>query len=175
MSRSAVLPALAAVLGAAILAPAPASALTMKECSAKYQEAKAANKLKGMKWNDFRKAECGDDDASEADAAAAVKDDPAPAKPAAPAAASAAKPAATAAASATKPAATAAASAGKARAAVFPKAVSSKYADEPAGKARLKTCADQYNANKERNANGELKWIQTGGGYWSQCNAKLKG
>ena len=31
----------------------------MAECSAKYQAAKTANTLSGMKWNDFRKAECG--------------------------------------------------------------------------------------------------------------------
>ena len=133
---------------------APASALTMKECSAKYQDAKKANTLKGQKWNDFRKAQCGDDDANDADAAAAVPETAAPA-------------ATTATAPAAKPA-------GKAKAAVFPKAVSQKYSNESAGKARLKTCADQYNANKAANANGELKWIEKGGGYWSQCNAKLK-
>ncbi|NKW09655.1 hypothetical protein HGG76_08590 [Ochrobactrum tritici] len=44
----------------------------MKECSAKYQAAKDAGTLGGMKWNDFRKAQCG------ANAAAA----PAPASPA---------------------------------------------------------------------------------------------
>ena len=132
----------------------PASALSMKECSVKYQDAKKANTLKGQKWNDFRKAQCGDDDANEADAAAAVPETAAPA-------------AATAAAPAAKPA-------GRAKAAVFPKAVSQKYSNESAGKARLKTCADQYNANKAANANGELKWIEKGGGYWSQCNTKLK-
>ncbi len=133
---------------------APASALTMKECSAKYQDAKKANTLKGQKWNDFRKAQCGDDDANDADAAAAVPETAAPATT-------------TAAAPAAKPA-------GRAKAAVFPKAVAQKYSNESAGKARLKTCADQYNANKAANANGELKWIEKGGGYWSQCNTKLK-
>ncbi|MGW9330279.1 hypothetical protein [Bosea sp. NPDC055594] len=136
---------------AAGLMTVPASALTMKECSAKYQDAKKANTLKGQKWNDFRKAQCGDDDAAEADAAAAVTETPAATPASAPA----------------KPA-------GKAKAAVFPKAVAPKYSNETAGKARLKTCADQYNANKTANANGELKWIEKGGGYWSQCNAKLK-
>ena len=145
---------------AAGLMTAPASALTMKECSAKYQEAKKANTLKGQKWNDFRKAQCGDDDAADDEAAAAM-----PAEPAKPAAS------ATAAAPAAKPAAM---PAGKAKPAVFPKAVSQKYSSETAGKARLKTCVDQYNANKAANANGELKWIEKGGGYWSQCNAKLK-
>src|SRR5690606_727557 len=33
--------------------------LTMAECSARYQAAKAGNALNGMKWNDFRKAQCG--------------------------------------------------------------------------------------------------------------------
>jgi hypothetical protein len=142
----------ASVIALASFSVTPAAALTMKECSAKYQDAKKANTLKGQKWNDFRKAQCGDDDASENDAAAAVPDP-------APAAAPAAKPA----------------PAGKAKAAVFPKAVATKYSAESPGKARLKTCADQYNANKTANANGELKWIEKGGGYWSQCNTKLKG
>ena len=36
-----------------------AQALTAKECSAKYKAAQQAGTLNGMKWNDFRKAECG--------------------------------------------------------------------------------------------------------------------
>jgi hypothetical protein len=44
-----------AVLATASI-PAPAHALTAKECSAKYQTAKSAGTLNGMKWNDFRKA-----------------------------------------------------------------------------------------------------------------------
>jgi hypothetical protein len=59
--------------------------------------------------------------------------------------------------------------------AVFPGSVSSKYSSESAGKARMHTCLDQYNANKANNGNGGLNWIQKGGGYYSQCNAKLKG
>jgi hypothetical protein len=31
-----------------------------------------------------------------------------------------------------------------------------------------------YQANKATNANGGLKWIQKGGGYWSECNKYLK-
>lgn len=141
------------------LSASPTLALTMKECSVKYQEARKANTLKGQKWNDFRKAQCGDDDASEADAASAVTE------PAAPAAAPATP---------ARPATASTAPAGRARAAVFPRTISDKYSSESPGKARLKTCADQYNANKERNANGNLKWIEKGGGYWSQCNARLK-
>jgi hypothetical protein len=59
--------------------------------------------------------------------------------------------------------------------AVFPKAVDPKYAKEKPGTARLHTCTDQYNANKATNANGGLKWIQKGGGYWSECTKHLKG
>jgi hypothetical protein len=39
----------------------------------------------------------------------------------------------------------------------------------------MHTCVDQYNANKTSNANGGLKWIQKGGGYYSECTKKLKG
>ena len=46
---------------AALAVTGPAQALTMSECSAKYKAAKSAGTLNGMKWNDFRKAECGTD------------------------------------------------------------------------------------------------------------------
>ena len=138
---------------AALVATAPAQALTTQECSAKYQAAKAAGTLGGQKWNDFRKAQCG------ADAAAT----PAAAPAAAPAAPKEA---------AKKEAAPAAAPAGNA---VFPTAVDPKYSKETAGKARMHTCVDQYKANKASNANGGMKWIAKGGGYYSECNKRLKG
>ena len=59
--------------------------------------------------------------------------------------------------------------------AVFPTVVSPKYSNESAGKARMHTCLDQYKANQATNANGGLKWIQKGGGYYSECNKHLKG
>ena len=57
----------------------------------------------------------------------------------------------------------------------FPTAISPKYTKESAGRARLHTCLDQYNANKASNGNGGLRWIQKGGGYYSECNKRLKG
>ena len=149
---------------AAFAATAPAQALTTQECSAKYQAAKTAGTLNGQKWNDFRKAECG------ADAAAAPAAAP-------PAAAPAAAPAAPKAAEAKpkKEAAPAAAPAAPAGPAVYPSAVDPKYSKETAGKARMHTCVDQYNANKASNGNGGMKWIEKGGGYYSECNKKLKG
>ncbi len=144
-----------AVSGLAMFAALPAQALTAQECGAKYQAAKTAGTLNGQKWNDFRKAECA------ADAAATPAAAPATPK------AVEAKPA-----SAPKPAATIAAPAGPA---VFPSAVDPKYSKESAGKARMHTCAEQWKANKTTNATGGLKWIQKGGGYWSECNKKLKG
>jgi hypothetical protein len=74
---------------------------------------------------------------------------------------------------ATKPMAPAAAEAPST--AVFPTAIAPAYANEKPGKARMKTCDDQYKANKATNSNGGLKWIQKGGGYWSECNKRLKG
>jgi uncharacterized membrane protein len=143
-------------------ATASAQALTMKECSAKYKAAQAAGTAKGMKWNDFRKAECG----SDATATPAGTTAPAPVTPpkaakkeASPSAPPSAPPAA--------PVAT-----GNA---IFPNAVSPKYSGETAGKARMHTCLDQYNANKANNGNGGLKWIEKGGGYYSECNKRLKG
>jgi hypothetical protein len=146
-----------AVLAAVAMQGTSAQALTMTECSAKYKAAKDAGSLNGMKWNDFRKAQCGSDAAAPAAA-------PAPTTASAPPAAPAPKPAPT-------PAA-APAAAGNA---VFPSAVDSKYSKESAGKARMETCLDQYKANKASNGNGGLKWIMKGGGYYSECNKRLKG
>jgi hypothetical protein len=150
----------AGLLVTAYLGSTPASALTMKECSDKYKAAKAAGNT--AKWNDFRKAECGTD-ASATPAAAPGSPPAAEAKPAA-------EPKATRAKSETP-----APSAAPSGPAVFPTAVSDKYSKETAGKARMHTCLDQYNANKATNANGGLNWIQKGGGYYSECNKRLKG
>jgi hypothetical protein len=59
--------------------------------------------------------------------------------------------------------------------AVFPRGISPKYSNEPAGKARMHTCLDQYNANKAGNRNGGLRWTEKGGGYYSECSKRLKG
>jgi hypothetical protein len=147
----------------------PAGALTMKECSAKYKAAQQAGTLKGMKWNDFRKAECGAGAAAAPAAAPTATTAPAPAaRP--PAAPSARQPTAAAPA---RPTTTS--GVGNAGNAVFPSAVSPKYSNESQGRARMHTCLDQYNANKASNGNGGLKWIEKGGGYYSECNKRLKG
>jgi hypothetical protein len=122
--------------------------LSMADCSAKYQAAKTANKLNGMKWNDFRKAECG---------AAAGDDDTVPAPTEATYTSEPEKPTATA-----------------PKGVTFPKAISPKFASETPAKGRMHTCLEQYYANKDANTLGGLKWIQKGGGFYSLCNAKLK-
>jgi len=147
--------AVAATGFAALAMTAPAQALSMTECSAKYKAAKDAGTLNGQKWNDFRKAQCGTEAAATPAATPAAS--PAPAK------------------EAKKEAAPAAAPAAPAGNAVFPSAVDAKYAKETAGKARMHTCLDQYNANKANNGNAGMKWIQKGGGYYSECNKRLKG
>ena len=132
----------------------PAQALTSKECSAKYKAAQGAGTTGGMKYAEYRKAECGTG-ASTTPAAAPVAT--APAQASTPAPRTAARP----------PTPTGAA--------VFPTAISAKYSTESGGKQRMHTCLDQYNANKATNGNGGLKWIQKGGGYYSECNKQLKG
>jgi hypothetical protein len=57
---------------------------------------------------------------------------------------------------------------------VFPTGIAPQYAHEPPAKARLHTCLEQYKANKEADANGGLRWIEPGGGYFSACNNRLK-
>jgi hypothetical protein len=156
---------LCAIAGASLAAwaaTAPAQALTMQECSAKYKAAKDAGTLNGQKWNDFRKAQCSADATTAAAPAAAPAPAPAPA-PAAPKEAKAA------------PSAAPAAPALPSGPAIFPNAIDPKYAKESAGKGRMHTCVDQYNANKATNGNGGLKWIEKGGGYYSECNKHLKG
>jgi hypothetical protein len=148
----------AAISGfAALLATAPAQALTMQECSAKFKEAKAAGTLNGQKWNDFRKAECAADAAAPPPVAA-----PAPAAPNA----AEAKPAPTPAAAPMMPVGNA----------VFPSAVDPKFASEKPHMQRMHTCAAQWQVNKTANTTGGMRWNQKGGGgYYSECNKKLKG
>jgi hypothetical protein len=136
------------LLGAIALQGTSAHALSMHECSVKYRAAKEAGTLNGMKWNEFRKTQC------ENEATAA------PPPPGAQRARAAPKPF-------SEPAAF-----GNA---VFPNAISPQYSGESAGRARRATCLDQYRANKANNANGGLRWIQKGGGYYSECNKRLKG
>jgi hypothetical protein len=61
------------------------------------------------------------------------------------------------------------------RSAVFPSGISPNYTSEDPAQARMHTCLDQYNANKINDANGGMKWIQVGGGYYAECNKRLKG
>ncbi|WP_442583628.1 hypothetical protein ACSBOB_03940 [Mesorhizobium sp. ASY16-5R] len=125
-----------------------AKGLTMAECSAKYQAAKAGGSLNGMKWNDFRKSSCGanasdDETVPAADEASYTSEPDAPTTVAP-------------------------------RGLKFPTAMSRKFSSETPGKARMHTCLEQYYANKDADSLGGIRWIQKGGGYYSLCNAKLK-
>ena len=151
-------PALAlAFAGFALVGPAHAQANVMKQCGEEYQAAKSANTLGGKNWNDYLK-DCRVRHSGDAASAPA-------AQPAA--AANPLKPAAK--------AATTTAPAAPTGPAVFPSKVDPKYSAEKPSKQRMKTCLDQYNANKAGTGNGGLKWIMKGGGYYSECNKRLKG
>jgi len=146
INRATILTSLALFASAAALGltAGSASALTMKECSAKYKLAQKDGSIKDMKWNDFRKAQCGADATAEPDVSEATNEEPEKATAAAPAGVK------------------------------FPTAISSKHSSEKPGKARLHTCVDSYHENKSANTLNGLKWIQKGGGYWSLCNTALK-
>lgn len=57
----------------------------------------------------------------------------------------------------------------------FPRAISAQYASESPGKGRMHSCVDAYRSNKAAGTLAGLKWIEKGGGYYSLCNAHLKG
>jgi hypothetical protein len=144
--------AIAVIAGCAFIAEAKAESVRTM-CSTKYQAAKAANTLAGQTWNQFYK-QC----AAEAKAAPeTTTTEPAP-KPVVP-----------------PPQKATNVPAEPQGAAVFPSEVSPKFAKETPGKARMHTCLDQYKANKATNSNGGLNWIMKGGGYYSECNKRLKG
>jgi len=153
-------PGLAALCAAAVCAAvafaAPAGADSrLKVCNDEWKAMKANNTAGDQKYADFRK-QC-----LARKAAAPSAREPAPD------------------ATATAPPATTSAPRGAAPSAaaepVFPSAVSPKYSKESAGKARKLTCLDQYKENKATNANGGLNWTHKGGGYYSECNKRLKG
>ena len=171
----------------------PASALTMKECSAKYQAAKDADTLNGMTWTAFRKAECGSDTADAGDAATAVtaekvafvsfKECGARYQEAkrndelngrgwdeyrtAECGHTLDKKEAS--------AASALANTAEAPAGVtFPTEIAADFKDETPSKARMHSCLKQYHANKEAGTLNGLRWIQKGGGYYSICSKRLK-
>jgi hypothetical protein len=154
-----------AVSGFAAFAAMPAQALSMSECSAKYKEAKAAGTLNGQKWNDFRKAECS------ADAAAAPA-----AAPAAPPPVAETKPARTRKSAAAPAAPAEPAAPVEVGNAVFPTAVDPKFASQKPFLARIHTCSEQWKANKAANTTGGMHWNKKGGGgFWSECDKRLKG
>jgi len=58
--------------------------------------------------------------------------------------------------------------------AVFPTAISDKYAEETPDKQVQRTCVDQYMTNKATNSNDGLLWQQKGGGgYYAECKKRI--
>ena len=139
----------AAAVAIAALA-VPAKAITVKDCAARYRAAQDAGKPKGENRNGFRQSGCEPVSSSASGEAkpilASAKDLKAPAAPAVTVS----------------------------KDVVFPQSVDKKFANESPGKARMHTCLEQYRINKKNNALGGLKW-RSKGGYYSQCNTRLKG
>ncbi len=125
----------------------------MKTCGDKWRAVKETERPKGVTWSQYL-SRC------RAEIAKTRGSAPASGSSAASSTASAAKPAAAARASSKGP--------------VFPTEVAARHKSERPALARLRTCSDQFKINKASNANGGLRWIEKGGGYWSRCNAHLK-
>lgn len=153
-----------ALVSGSLLAGNAAHAVSSKECHQQFTAAKKAGNVKGQSFKEYKAANCKDNDAvknsskkeeakkSEVSKETNVKKDSSDKK------------------ATTKEVA----SSSVASDAVFPNAVDAKYAKEKEGAARMHTCLDQYHANKASNKNGNLKWIQKGGGYYSECIKHLK-
>lgn len=135
--------------------PLPEGALSFKECSVKYRAAKADGSIAGRRWDEFRQGECGHELTREtADVTANVTSAPAPVLP------QAAPPVAL---MQTAP-----------DGVTFPAAVAAAFQTETPSKARMRTCLQQYHANKSAGTLAGLRWVQKGGGYYSLCSRRLK-
>jgi len=138
-----------------IVQPSLAQDAAMKICGEKWQAAKASGATNGATWPKFL-ADC----RSNLPAPAATAPASAPAQVGKP------NP---------KPVSDPPASAKLAGTPIFPSVISAKFAELRPAQARQKTCSAQYQANKSTGGNAGLNWLEKGGGYWSQCNKKLKG
>lgn len=140
-----------------------ANALTMQECSAKYQDAKKAGTLGTQTWNQFRAANCG---TTAAPAAA-----PAPAAPApAPVTPAAAPPAPAPVAPAPAPVAPAAPAPATTTATPAPTNVNIAGPGREAATARERQCGAEWRANTEALKAQYGSWPK----YWSACNKRIK-
>jgi hypothetical protein len=160
---------IAALAGFALLgflAVSPAQALSSHDCSVKFKAAQDGGKIGDMKYADFRKLNCGSD--ATVDSPIVTSNVPTTTS----AEDNTGEPTITNTEHAAEPAAPTTTAP---RGVAFPRGVDKKYASETPGKQRLHTCLDQYYANKQNNSLGGLRWIQKGGGYYSLCNARLKG
>jgi hypothetical protein len=138
-----------------IVQPGLAQDAAMKICGEKWQAAKASGATNGATWPKFL-ADC----RSNLLAPAVTPPASAPAQVGKP------NP---------KPVSVPPASAKLAGVPIFPSVISAKFAELRPAQARQKTCSAQYQANKTTGGNAGLNWLEKGGGYWSQCNKKLKG
>lgn len=142
-----------------LLSASPAGAMSLKECSALYQTAKADGTLGTMNWTEFRTARCAGGQV-QAKGAAAGDTKGAVQGAATPLAAQAMAPG-----TPVKQ---------MVPDSLFPDAVDPKFAAEKPTLARLHTCAVAYRSAKQAQALNGLRWIQKGGGFYSLCNRKLK-
>ncbi len=118
--------------------------LSFKACGEKYQTAKADGSIGGRKWLEFRRIECG------IGAKTSQVRQPAPVVT------------------------SEAVASELLRRVAFPGEVAGEFSDQKPAQQRMRTCLKSYHANKQAGTLAGLRWVQKGGGYYSQCTAKLK-
>ncbi len=145
------------VAGASLFFVNTADAISSKDCHEQFTTAKKAGKIKDQSFKEYKTENCKSDNAAKNEVKKSytkeIKKDKITHN------------------TASKEAAMSSVVAGDA---VFPDAIDSKFAKEKEGTARMHTCLEQYKTNKTNNKNGNLKWIQKGGGYYSECMKHMK-
>jgi hypothetical protein len=58
---------------------------------------------------------------------------------------------------------------------VFPTTISPEHSSKPPGQGRMHTCLDQFIANRGTGGNGGLRWVRRSGGYYFECDQRLRG
>lgn len=140
---------LASLVGSSVATAAPAAKkMSFFACHKEFQDAKKNGTLHGQSFADFKTQHCSETKTTSSNTSSIPSTSSKPASPV---------------------------KSFLSGGAVFPTRIDPEFSSLSAGKARQKTCLKQYHLNKENGKNGELKWIQRGGGYYSQCNTRLKG
>ena len=58
---------------------------------------------------------------------------------------------------------------------IFPVSLAGEFSGQKPWEARMRTCLKSYREAKKAGTLYGVKWVEKGGGYYSECNKRLKG